>query len=179
MNKIIKLLLKVIIGIVVLAVLLLVTATILLNTQSVQDDLAKYATEQLELKLGTRVKIDQASVNLFTQKVNLKGLGTRVKIDQASVNLFTQKVNLKGLEVEDQEHRKMLELKQLLVDVDLLKLITREVVVEEVLLDGVKAKLYKPQEGPANGSQAEETQGRKEGLIAEIAHGTQYQDGSH
>ena len=114
-------------GIVVLVVLLLVTATVLLNTQSVQDDLAKYATEQLELKLGTRVKIDQASVNLFTQKVNLK-----------------------GLEVEDQEHRKMLELKQLLVDVDLLKLITREVVVEEVLLDGVKAKLYKPQEGPAN-----------------------------
>ena len=127
MNKIIKLLLKVIIGIVVLVVLLLVTATVLLNTQSVQDDLAKYATEQLELKLGTRVKIDKASVNLFTQKVNLK-----------------------GLEVEDQEHRKMLELKQLLVDVDLLKLITREVVVEEVLLDGVKAKLYKPQEGPAN-----------------------------
>ena len=71
MNKIIKLLLKVIIGIVVLVVLLLVTATVLLNTQSVQDDLAKYATEQLELKLGTRVKIDKASVNLFTQKVNL------------------------------------------------------------------------------------------------------------
>ena len=46
MNKIIKLLLKVIIGIVVLVVLLLVTATVLLNTQSVQDDLAKYATEQ-------------------------------------------------------------------------------------------------------------------------------------
>ena len=173
MNKIIKLLLKVIIGIVVLVVLLLVTATVLLNTQSVQDDLAKYATEQLELKLGTRVKIDQASVNLFTQKVNLK-----------------------GLEVEDQEHRKMLELKQLLVDVDLLKLITREVVVEEVLLDGVKAKprwcesqaiqasgrscqLSVSDRCLQEGSQAEENQGRKEGLRAEIAHGTQYQDGSH
>ena len=127
MNKIIKLLLKVIIGIVVLAVLLLVTATILLNTQSVQDDLAKYATEQLELKLGTRVKIDKASVNLFTQKVNLE-----------------------GLEVEDQEHRKMLELGRLLVDVNLTKLITKEVVIEEVLLEGVKAKIYKPQDGPAN-----------------------------
>jgi len=127
MNKIIKLLLKIIIGIVVLAVLLLVTATLLLNTQSVQDDLAKYATEQLELKLGTRVKIDKASVNLFTQKVNLE-----------------------GLEVEDQQHRKMLELGRLLVDVNLTKLITKQVVIEEVLLEGVKAKLYKPQDGPAN-----------------------------
>ena len=127
MNKIIKLLLKVIIGIVVLVVLLLVTATVLLNTQSVQDDLVKYATEQLELKLGTRVKIDKASVNLFTQKVNLE-----------------------GLEVEDQEHRKMLELGRLLVDVNLTKLITKEVVIEEVLLEGVKAKIYKPQDGPAN-----------------------------
>ena len=108
MNKIIKLLLKVIIGIVVLVVLLLVTATVLLNTQSVQDDLAKYATEQLELKLGTRVKIDKASVNLFTQKVNLE-----------------------GLEVEDQEHRKMLELGRLLVDVNLTKLITKEGVLDE------------------------------------------------
>ena len=127
MNKIIKLLLKIIIGIVLLAVLLLVTATLLLNTQSVQDELASYATEQLELKLGTRVKIDKASVNLFTQKVNLE-----------------------GLEVEDQQHRKMLELGRLLVDVNLTKLITKQVVVEEVLLDGVKAKLYKPQDGPAN-----------------------------
>ena len=95
MKKILLLLTKIVIGIVVLVVLLLVTATILLNTQSVQDDLVAYATEQLELKLGTRVKIDHASVNVFTQKVNLE-----------------------GLEVEDLEHRKMFELGRLLVDVD-------------------------------------------------------------
>ena len=127
MKTVIKFILKIVAIVVVVVVLLLVTATALLNTQSVQDDLVKYATEQLELKLGTRVKIDHAGVNLFAQKVNLE-----------------------GLEVEDQEHRKMLELKQLRVDVDLLKLITREVVVEEVLLDGVSAKLYKPKDGPAN-----------------------------
>ena len=127
MKTVIKFILKIVAIVVVVVVLLLVTATALLNTQSVQDDLVKYATEQLELKLGTRVKIDHAGVNLFAQKVNLE-----------------------GLEVEDQEHRKMLELKQLRVDVDLLKLITREVVIEEVLLDGVSAKLYKPKDGPAN-----------------------------
>lgn len=127
MKKIIRTLLKILIGIVLLVVVLLVTATILLNTQSVQDDLAAYATEQLELKLGTRVKIDHASVNVFTQKVKLE-----------------------GLEVEDQEHRKMLELGRLLVDVDLWKLVGKELEVEEVLLDGVKARLYKPLDGPAN-----------------------------
>ena len=127
MKKLIKILLKIVIAIVVLVVLLLTTAAIVLNTQSVQDDLAKYATEQLELKLGTRVRIDHASVNVFTQKVNLE-----------------------GLEVEDQQHRKMLELGRLLVDVDLLKLIGKQLEIEEVLLDGVKARLYKPQDGPAN-----------------------------
>ena len=119
MKKLIKILLKIVIAIVVLVVLLLTTAAIVLNTQSVQDDLAKYATEQLELKLGTRVRIDHASVNVFTQKVNLE-----------------------GLEVEDQQHRKMLELGRLLVDVDLLKLIGKQLEIEEVLLDGVKARLY-------------------------------------
>ena len=127
MTKLIKLLLKIVGGVVALVVFLLATAAILLNTQSVQDDLAAYATEQLQNKIGTRVKIDHASVNVFTQKVVLE-----------------------GLEVEDQEHRKMLELGRLLVDVDVWKLIGRELEVEEVLLDGVKARLYKPQEGPAN-----------------------------
>ena len=127
MTKLIKLLLKIVGGVVALVVFLLATAAILLNTQSVQDDLAAYATEQLQNKIGTRVKIDHASVNVFTQKVVLE-----------------------GLEVEDQEHRKMLELGRLLVDVDVWKLIGKELEVEEVLLDGVKARLYKPQEGPAN-----------------------------
>ena len=127
MKTIIKFILKFVIIVVVLVVLLLTTATIILNTQSVQDDLVKYATEQLELKLGTRVKIDHASVNVFTQKVNLE-----------------------GLEVEDQQHRKMLELGRLLVDVDLLKLVSKQLEIEEVLLDDVKARLYKPKDGPAN-----------------------------
>ena len=127
MKRVIKFILKFVIIVVVLVVLLLTIATIVLNTQSVQDDLVKYATEQLELKLDTRVKIGHAGVNVFTQKVVLE-----------------------GLEVDDQQHRKMLELGRLLVDVDVLKLIGKELEIEEVLLDGVKAKLYKPVDGPAN-----------------------------
>ena len=127
MKKIITTLSKIVLGIVVLVAILLITAAILLNTQKVQDELAAYATEQLELELGTRVKIKHASVNVFTQKVNLK-----------------------GLEVEDLEHRKMFEMGRLLVDVNLMNLIANNLVVEEVLLDDVKAKLYKPLDGPAN-----------------------------
>jgi hypothetical protein len=127
MKKIITTLSKIVLGIVVLAAILLITAAILLNTQKVQDELAAYATEQLELELGTRVKIKHASVNVFTQKVNLE-----------------------GLEVEDLEHRKMFEMGRLLVDVNLMNLIANNLVVEEVLLDDVKAKLYKPLDGPAN-----------------------------
>ena len=127
MKKIIITLSKIVLGIVVLVAILLITAAILLNTQKVQDELAAYATEQLELELGTRVKIKHASVNVFTQKVNLE-----------------------GLEVEDLQHRKMFEMGRLLVDVNLMNLIANNLVVEEVLLDDVKAKLYKPLDGPAN-----------------------------
>ena len=127
MKKIIKLLLKILAGIVVFVVILLTAATITLNTESVQEKLANYAVEQLELTLDTRVKLDHLSVNMFTRKFKLE-----------------------GLEVEDQEHRKMLQLDRLYVNIDLLKLITNKLEVEEVLLEGVKARLYKPTDGPAN-----------------------------
>ena len=127
MKKIIKLLLKILAGIVVFVVILLTAATITLNTESVQEKLANYAVEQLELTLDTRVKLDHLSVNMFTRKFKLE-----------------------GLEVEDQEHRKMLQLDRLYVNIDLLKLITNKLEVEEVLLEGVKARLYKPKDGPAN-----------------------------
>ena len=127
MKKMLKFLLKIVIGIVVLVVVILTAATIMLNTQSVQDKLASYAVEQLELTFGTQVKLDHLSVNVFTRKFKLE-----------------------GLEVEDLEHRKMLELKRLYVDIDLMKLISNKLEVEEVLLEGVKARLYKPKDGPAN-----------------------------
>ena len=127
MNKMIKLLLKIVASIVILVVVVLSTAAVMLNTQSVQQKLADYAIEQLELTLDTRVKLDHLSVNVLTRKFKLE-----------------------GLEVEDQQHRKMLELNRLYVDIDLLKLLSNKLEVEGVLLEGVKARLYKPKDGPAN-----------------------------
>lgn len=126
-NKKVSLALKILGGIVGVILLLLLVAAVLLNSHTVQNKLLNYATEQLEEKLQTRVSIDDVSVNVFTQEVNLK-----------------------GLEVEDQEHRKMLLLDRLSVSVDLWKLLTNKLVVSKADIEGVKAQLYNPKDGPAN-----------------------------
>ena len=126
-NKKVSLTLKIFGGIVGVILLLLVVAAVLLNSHTVQNKLIDYATEQLEEKLQTKVSIDDVSVNVFTQEVNLK-----------------------GLEVEDQEHRKMLSLERLSVSVDIWKLLSNKLVVSKADIEGLKARLYKPEDGPAN-----------------------------
>ncbi len=127
MNKKVKIALKVVGGIVGTVVLLLVAAAVLLNTHAVQNKLLGYAKEQLQEKLQTKVKIDDVSVNVLTQDINLK-----------------------GLEVEDLQHEKMLALDKLALDVDLLALLRKKLVVEKADIEGVRARLYKPEDGPAN-----------------------------
>lgn len=128
MKKKLFLLLKILGGTLGVIVLLLVTAAVLLNTESVQKKLLDYATEQLEEKLQTKVKISEMSVNVFTQDFNMK-----------------------GLEVEDQQHRKMLELELLSVSVDISDLVTHnKLVISKANMEGVKARLFKPEDGPAN-----------------------------
>ena len=127
MNKSVSITLKVIGGIIGFILLLLVVAAILLNTQAVQNKLLGIATEKLEEKLQTRVKIDDVSINVFNQDVNLK-----------------------GLEVEDLQHRKMLALDKLSLDIDVMKLLANTLVISKAEIEGVRARLYKPEDGPAN-----------------------------
>ena len=127
MNKSVSITLKVIGGIIGFILLLLVVAAILLNTQAVQDKLLGIATEKLEEKLQTKVKIDEASINVFNQDVNLK-----------------------GLEIEDLQHRKMLALDKLSLDIDVMKLLANTLVISKADIEGVRARLYKPEDGPAN-----------------------------
>ena len=126
-NKKVKIALKVLGGIVGILVVVLIAAAVLLNTHAVQNKLLGYATEQLQEKLQTKVKIDDVSVNVLTQDINLK-----------------------GLEVEDLQHQKMLELDKLALDVDVLALLRKKLVVEKADIEGVRARLYKPEDGPAN-----------------------------
>ena len=127
MNRKLTLLLKVFGGIAAGLLVLLVVAAVLLNTQSVQNNILRVATERLEEKLQTRVRIDHVSVNVLTQKIHLK-----------------------GLEVEDQQQRKMLELDILSVSLNLRELLARKLMVSKADVEGVRARLYKPEDGPAN-----------------------------
>lgn len=127
MNRKVSLTLKILGGIVGGIVLLLLIVTVLLNTHAVQNKLLGMAKQRLEEKLQTRVEIEDLSVNIFTQEIHLK-----------------------GLEVEDQQQRKMLELERLSVNLDVTKLLARKLVISKADVEGVRARLLKPEDGPAN-----------------------------
>lgn len=71
-------------------------------------------------------------------------LQTQVTIDSVSIGLFSQDVRLYGLDIEDLQHRKMLQLDRLSVDVELLKLLQNEVHISQATIDGMRAQLFKP-----------------------------------
>lgn len=127
MNRKISLTLKILGGIVGGIVLLLLVATVLLNTHAVQNKFLGMAKQRLEEKLQTRVEIEDLSVNIFTQEIHLK-----------------------GLEVEDQQQRKMLVLERLTVNMNIVRLLAKKLVISKAEMEGVRARLYKPEDGPAN-----------------------------
>ena len=127
MNRKASLTLKIIGGIIGAILLLLVVAAALLNTHTVQNKLLSIATQRLEEKFQTRVKIDEASVDVFTQEINLK-----------------------GLEVEDQQQQKMLELERLSVNLDLWALLGKKLIISKADIEGVNAKLYQTKDSVAN-----------------------------
>ena len=127
MNRKFSLTLKIIGGTVGGILLLFVIAAILLNTQMVQNKLVGIATQRLEEKLQTRVKIDEASVDVLTQEINLK-----------------------GLEVEDQQQQKMLELERLSVNLDLWALLGKKLIISKADIEGVNALFYQTEDSVAN-----------------------------
>ena len=128
MNKWVKRILKTFGGIAVGAVVLLGGGALLLNTEAVQNKLLKRATEELRLKLDTRVEIDSISINVFNQDISL----FRIRID-------------------DREKREMLKVEKISVDLELMKLLENKIVIERAELISAKALLLKPsKEEPAN-----------------------------
>lgn len=127
MNRKVSLTLKILGGIVGVIVLLLLAAAILLNTHAVQNKLLGIATQRLEEKLQTHVSIEDLSVNVFTQDINLK-----------------------GLEVEDQQQQKMLELERLSVNLNLWALLGKKLMISKADVEGVNAKLYQTEDSVAN-----------------------------
>ena len=127
-NKTIRRLFKIVGGMAVAVVILLIAVIVTVSNSSFQKKLLSRAVEELQLKLGTHVGIDSVSINAFTLDVSLY-----------------------GIEIEDLEKRKMLQLEQVTVDLELLKLLNKKVVIEKAEAIGANALLLKPsKDQPAN-----------------------------
>ena len=127
MKRFIVLGLKILGGLLAVVIVLLLAATLVLNSHSFQQKMLAHATELLEEKLQTKVSIDSINVNFL--KFN---------------------VGLYGMDVEDREHRQMLQVEHLAVNLDCWGILRDHVKVTYARLEGVKARLYKPQEGEPN-----------------------------
>ncbi len=113
---------KVIAIIAVIFVVLIVSAVGLINNSSIQDRILAYATEMLQEKLQTKVEIDSIRIGFFSDDIRIY-----------------------HLMLEDQQHRPMLQMKQLNAEIKMMPLLfSREVILDEVKLIGLHAKLYKP-----------------------------------
>ena len=80
---------KILGGLLAVVIVLLLAATLVLNSRSFQQKMLSHATELLEEKLQTKVYIDSININFL--KCN---------------------VGLYGLDVEDREHRQMLQVER-------------------------------------------------------------------
>ena len=116
-----KKVLKICGGVIAACIVFVVGTVLVLNTDAFQNKLLRRATRLLSEKLQTRVAIDSISIGLFSEDVNLY-----------------------GLDIEDLQHRKMLQIDQLAVKVKLWPLLSNEVRITDASIDGVRAQLYKP-----------------------------------
>ena len=128
MNKWLRRILKTVGGTAVGAVVLIGGATILLNTESVQNKLLNKAVELLSQKLETHVEIGSVSINVFTQ----------------DISLFK-------IRIEDREKREMLKVEKVTVNLEVLRLLEHKIVIENAEMESAKALLLKPsKDEPAN-----------------------------
>ena len=127
MNRTLKIILKTVAGIVVLAIVLVVGGVVLVNSKAFQQRVLRQATEMLSEKLQTTVKIDSIDIRFVQQQVRLY-----------------------GVHVADQQQRPMLTIGQAGVDVDIREILGNKVVIENVELSDASALLIKPKDEPGN-----------------------------
>lgn len=127
-KKVLVRILKIVGGIIVAFVVLVVAAVGLLNSTSVQNKLLQHATEILAEKLETKVEIDSIRIGFFGDDLRLT-----------------------GVRVDDQEQRRMLELRKLSAEVEMLPLVfSQKLTLRDVNVSGLHAHLIKPKDAPAN-----------------------------
>ncbi len=120
MNKKVILLLK-IVGVLVATLTILVLAIIgFIHTDWVQQRALK-------------------QINVLLQET----LHTEVEIGYARVSLFGDNILIRDAIIEDRQDRKMFEMKELSIDIDILNLIKHEIYVTNAKISGLNALLYK------------------------------------
>ncbi len=120
LNPIAKLL-KIVIGIAATCVILVVGLIAFIHTDYVQERALQQVKELLSDHLQTHVDVGSAKISLFGQNVSIKDVC-----------------------VEDLQQRKMLQVKELGVSLDLWRLMSHELCITAAKLDGLTAQLYKP-----------------------------------
>ena len=114
--------------VVVVMVVLMAVCTMLLNSKSVHNRIVKEATSMLSEKFGTHVEIEDASVGIVSQEVNLH-----------------------GLVIDDQQQRRMLQMDELTANLELWPLLRKKVVVNDLEVKGLDVNIVKPSKAePAN-----------------------------
>ncbi len=102
-------------------VLLLVTVFLVIQTDYVQNRLMQRAVTMLSDRLQTEVHLDHINISILKQSIRLS-----------------------GLEIEDLQHRKMLQMEDLYGRIQLAPLLNRELVISQARISGLEAFLYKP-----------------------------------
>ena len=120
MSKALKRFLKWTAGIITAIVAIIGIGTLLINTSYVQQRLLKRATAYLTERLGTNVKADSVSVNLFVPSMSLYGLS-----------------------IDDQEGRPMLSMGEADARLTINSLWARDITIERLEADRLKAVLIK------------------------------------
>ena len=104
----------------VFAVLLLVLAglAVVANSPSIQKKVLHKANEMLSERLGTKTSIDSVYIDVLRQDLRLYGVG-----------------------IDDRQQRKLFEMEQMVVDLDLTKLLADKIEVERARIAGLRANL--------------------------------------
>ena len=121
MKKALLLTLKILGGVLAVVAVLVVGVFAAFHTDSIQNRMIDEATEMLSDYLHTTVRIEKANISFIDQGVRLY-----------------------GVEIDDQQQRKMFQMKELGVDLKILPLLRHEVSISQAKIRGLEARLYKP-----------------------------------
>ena len=121
MKRFLILTMKILAGLLAAIIVLLAIAFGVFHTDAVQGRLVQKSTELLSDYLQTSVRIEKAAVSFVDQGVRLY-----------------------GVEIDDQQQRKMFQMKELGVDLKILPLLHKEISISQAKIQHLEARLYKP-----------------------------------